>query len=171
MSVPLSTKWLWVRVQLLSLNLWNRIVKTKHSLALFTLLPRDLMTFLCYFLYSSMSVKSVEYEYVVESPFFQKKNVETENRSVSPSNMNQVYESCWRTQWWWGLPPNSISKNRFQISSSHAKHNWRLSEGMLSYVIQQFHTFYSTGVSKYNPIPSKFLPLAHLDDFLKGVLE
>ena len=41
-----------------------------------------------------MSVKSVEYEYVVESPFFQKKNVETENRSVSPSNMNQVYESC-----------------------------------------------------------------------------
>ena len=47
---------------------------------------------------------------------------------------------------------------------------------MLSYILKQFYNFIpyaelEDSILKYNSIPSNVLPTAHLDEFLRGVLE
>ena len=65
---------------------------------------------------------------------------------------------------------------RFQTCSSQSQYKWSLSEDMLSYVLNRFHSFIpdaelEDSILKYNPIPSNVPPPAPLDDFLRGVLE
>ena len=57
---------------------------------------------------------------------------------------------------------------RFQICSLQSQYQWSLSADMLSYILNQFHSFIpdaelEDSILKYNPIPSNVPPPTPLD--------
>ena len=64
----------------------------------------------------------------------------------------------------------------FKINIAFPKFHWNLEENMFSYFLEQFYTFIADAevkndILKPNPVPSSVPTPAHLDEFLRGVLE